>query len=146
MLTVVAIVHITACLFLIALVLLQDPKASGGSTMFGGTGSSNVIGATGGASLLQKMTRYAAIVFGICCLLLTILSRREAGSGSVFENLEAAKATVPVTAPATPSTSGGPATAPSAAPAGSGAAANSGAASNSGAAPNASATPGPKTK
>jgi len=89
---------------LIALVLLQDPKATGGSTMFGGTGSSNVIGATGGASLLQKMTRYAAIVFGICCLLLTILSRRDSGSGSVFDNLNSATPTAPISAPATPGT------------------------------------------
>jgi preprotein translocase subunit SecG len=117
MLTVVAVVHIIACLFLIALVLLQDPKASGGSTMFGGTGSSNVIGATGGASLLQKMTRYAAIVFGVCCLLLTILSRRDSGSGSVFDNLNSAAPTTPISAPAAPGTSApaAPATAPGAA-------------------------------
>lgn len=105
MLTVVAVIHIIACLLLIALVLLQDPKASGGSTMFGGTGSSNVIGATGGASLLQKMTRYAAIVFGVCCLLLTILSRRDSGSGSVFDNLNSAAPTAPISAPAAPGTS-----------------------------------------
>lgn len=105
MLTIVAVVHIIACLLLIALVLLQDPKATGGSTMFGGTGSSNVIGATGGASLLQKMTRYAAIVFGVCCLLLTMLSRRDAGSGSVFDNLNSATPTAPISAPATPGTS-----------------------------------------
>lgn len=102
MLTLVATVHIITCLLLIALVLLQDPKATGGSTMFGGTGSSNVIGATGGVSLLQKMTRYAAIIFGVCCLLLTMLSRRDAGSGSVMENLNSATPTAPISAPAAP--------------------------------------------
>lgn len=121
MLTVVAVVHIIACLLLIALVLLQDPKATGGSTMFGGTGSSNVIGATGGASLLQKMTRYAAIVFGVCCLLLTMLSRRDSGSGSVFDNLNSATPTAPISAPATPGTTApgtsAPVTAPANAPA-----------------------------
>jgi len=116
MLTVVAVIHIIACLLLIALVLLQDPKATGGSTMFGGTGSSNVIGATGGASLLQKMTRYAAIVFGVCCLLLTMLSRRDSGSGSVFDNLNSATPTAPISAPAAPGTTAPGTSAPVAAP------------------------------
>lgn len=112
MLTVVAVIHIIACLLLIALVLLQDPKATGGSTMFGGTGSSNVIGATGGVSLLQKMTRYAAIIFGVCCILLTMLSRRDSGSGSVFDNLNSATPPAPISAPAAPGNSAPGTTAP----------------------------------
>lgn len=102
MMTLILVVQIISCLLLIALVLLQDPKASGGSAMFGGTGSNTVVGATGGATLLQKLTRYSAIVFGVSCLLLTMMSRREAGSGSVFENLQDAGATAPISAPATP--------------------------------------------
>lgn len=102
MMTLILIVQIIACLFLIALVLLQDPKASGGSAMFGGTGSNTVVGATGGATLLQRLTRYSAIVFGVCCLLLTMMSRREASSGSVFENLQDTGAKAPISAPADP--------------------------------------------
>ena len=65
--------------------------------MFGGGGSNTVLGATSGASLLEKLTRYAAVVFGACCLILTIMSRRE--FGSVFDTMPATSATEKKTAP-----------------------------------------------
>ena len=93
MMTVIAIVHIIFCLLLIALVLLQDPKSSGGGAMFGGGGSNSVLGATGAESFLTRLTRYSAIIFGICCLLLTILSRPN--SGSVIDSVAPTAKTAP---------------------------------------------------
>lgn len=71
--------------------------------MFGGGGSNTVLGATGATTLLQKLTRYAAIVFGVCCLLLAMNARRDAGS--VFDDVQAAPAPAAPTTQTTPSSS-----------------------------------------
>lgn len=96
MMTVIAIVHIIFCLLLIALVLLQDPKSSGAGGVFGSGGANTVLGATGGATFLTKLTRYSAVVFGITCIILTLLSRPN--TGSVLDSAPANAATAP-TAP-----------------------------------------------
>jgi preprotein translocase subunit SecG len=76
MLTLISVVHVIFCFLLIALVLLQDPKSNGGGGMFGGGGgTSSLLGATGAVTFLTKMTRYSAIVFGITCISLTLLSK-----------------------------------------------------------------------
>lgn len=114
MLTLVAIIHIVACVLLIALVLLQDPKNSGSSAVFGGTGTNNVIGATGAATLLQKMTTWSAIIFGICCLLLALLTKQN--MGSVFESAPAPVTSSAPVAPPSQAPAGESSTAPQAAP------------------------------
>jgi preprotein translocase subunit SecG len=81
MMTVIAIVHMIFCLLLIALVLLQDPKNGGAGAVFGGGGGTNsLLGATGAVTFLTRLTRYSAVVFGITCLILTLLSRQNVGS------------------------------------------------------------------
>jgi len=100
MITVVAVVHLIVCILLIALVLLQDPKSSGGG-IFGGSGASSLLGATGAVTFLTRLTRYSAVIFGLTCLVLTLLSRSE--TGSVIDS------GVPVTAPVG---AGAPATVP----------------------------------
>ncbi len=105
MMTVIAVVHVIFCLLLIALVLLQDPKSSGGGAMFGGGGSNSVLGATGAETFLTKLTRYSAVVFGITCLVLTILSRPN--SGSVIDSVVPANQPPPL-APAQPPPAGQP--------------------------------------
>lgn len=99
MMTVIAVVHVIFCLLLIALVLLQDPKSSGGGAMFGGSGQSSVLGATGAETFLTRLTRYSAVIFGVTCLLLTILSRPN--SGSVIDSVVPTSQPMPV-APAQP--------------------------------------------
>ena len=82
--TFVAVVHVITALVLIALVLLQDSKSGGLGGAFGGGGSNSILGATGGATLAQKMTRGAAVVFAITSLTLTVTSR---GGKSVVDNM-----------------------------------------------------------
>ncbi len=96
--TFVAIVHVITALVLIALVLLQDSKSDGLGGAFGGGGSNSILGATGGATLAQKLTRGAAIVFAITSLSLTVLSKQ---NKSVIDSLPATAATT--TAPVDPS-------------------------------------------
>jgi preprotein translocase subunit SecG len=111
MVTVVATIHLLVCFLLIALVLLQDPKSNGGGGVFGGGGSNSLLGATGAVTFLTRLTRYSAIIFGITCIILTLLSRPD--QGSVIDS--AVGAGIPLSAPAAPAQA--PATAPVQAPA-----------------------------
>lgn len=108
MVTVIAIVHIIFCLLLIALVLLQDPKSSGtGGGVFGSGGANTLLGATGGATFLTRLTRYSAVIFGVTCLILTLLSRPNTGSVVDAAPANAATPTAPLEQPAAPNTTNG---------------------------------------
>ncbi len=126
MMTVIAIIHVVVCLLLIALVLLQDPKNSGAGGVFGGGGTSSLLGATGAVTFLTRLTRYSAIVFGVTCLVLTLLSRPD--SGSVIDTVPAGTTTAPGApvpqTPENPTQPAAPGQAPSQAPAGNDAAPN----------------------
>lgn len=74
--TFIAIVHVLTALALIALVLLQDSKSDGLGGAFGGGGSNSILGATGGATLAQKITRGAAIVFALTSIGLTMTANK----------------------------------------------------------------------
>lgn len=93
--TLVGIIHVITALVLISLVLLQDSKGDGVGGAFGGGTSNSVLGATGATTLAQKMTRWAAIVFAITSISLTVLSRKPK---SVVDNMPAVPA---ASAPAT---------------------------------------------
>lgn len=81
MMTLLAVCHIIFAILLICLVLLQDPKNAGGGMFGGGGGGSNsLLGSTGGATFLTRLTRYSATAFGITCLVMTIMSRPNVGS------------------------------------------------------------------
>lgn len=76
MVTLLVVLHIVAALILIALVLLQDSKSDGLGGAFGGGGSNSILGATGGATLAQKLTRGMAVVFAITSISLTVTSKQ----------------------------------------------------------------------
>ena len=74
MITFLATIHILACLGLVTLVLLQDSK--GGGVFSGQSTSNSVLGAGGGASLAQTMTKVIAGLFAVTCIALSIYSAR----------------------------------------------------------------------
>lgn len=74
MITFLAIIHIIACLGLIALVLIQDSK--GGGVFTSQSSSNSVLGATGATTLAQTMTKVMATVFAVTCITLSIVSAR----------------------------------------------------------------------
>lgn len=82
--TFIAVVHVLTALSLIALVLLQDSKSDGLGGAFGGGGSNSILGATGGATLAQKMTRAAAVIFALTSIGLTLSANKRS---SVVDNL-----------------------------------------------------------
>lgn len=87
MATTLAVLHIIVCVFLILLIMIQDPKG-GGSGLFSGGGSNSILGSSGGADFLTKVTRYVAIAFGAFCISLTIFSRPS--KTGVFSDVKAA--------------------------------------------------------
>ena len=115
MLTFIAIIHLFVCLLLIALVLLQDPKGGGTGGVFGGGGSNTLLGATGAVTFLTRLTRYSAIVFGVTCLILTLLSRPE--QGSVLDKAPSTGGIPPAGLPSQPQAPQPPKSAADAAPA-----------------------------
>ena len=69
--TLVTIVHIMTCLFLILVVLLQSGKGGGVSAAFGG-GAGSAIGQRGAATVLSKMTTGAAGTFMFTSMILAV--------------------------------------------------------------------------
>jgi preprotein translocase subunit SecG len=96
----IIVIHVVVCFFLIGVVLLQQGKSADLAGTFGGQGSQTAFGPRAAANLLTKMTAWAAGIFMVTSLGLTILYLRSSGtSSSVFSGM---KSTAPVSAPAKP--------------------------------------------
>jgi preprotein translocase subunit SecG len=74
-------VHIIVCFFIIIVVLLQSGKAGDIAAAFGGMGSQTAFGPRGAASLLERATTWAAILFMVTSITLSVYASRRAGSG-----------------------------------------------------------------
>jgi len=81
--------HVVACLFLIAVVLLQQGKGQDLASAFGGGGSQTAFGPRGSANVLSRATTILAGVFMVTSLALTILRPHVP---SVLDSLPAAAA------------------------------------------------------
>jgi preprotein translocase subunit SecG len=73
-------VHVIVCLFLIAVILLQQGKSADLAGAFGGQGSQTAFGPRGAANLLTKLTTWAAVLFMMISICLTILLARTSGA------------------------------------------------------------------
>ena len=98
LLYVLLVIFVIVCLFLIGVVLLQTGKSADLAGAFGGQGSQTAFGPRGAANLLTKLTSYAAAIFMILAICITIvLSRTQSASHSVLSGINSTQ-----TAPATP--------------------------------------------
>src|ERR1041385_7727684 len=103
--TLLTIVHVLVCLFLIVVVLLQSGKAADLAGAFGGMGSQTAFGPRGAATVLSKATTISALVFMVTSMTLAIFATRSSGGAkSVLETQKAApvgtkqqKSTTPTT-------------------------------------------------
>jgi preprotein translocase subunit SecG len=77
MVTFLTVVHITVCLFLILVVLLQAGKGGGMGIAFGGGGSQTVFGSSGAGNFLTRLTSVTAAVFLVTSLALAHYSSRQ---------------------------------------------------------------------
>jgi preprotein translocase subunit SecG len=81
---IVTILHITACLFLIGVVLLQQGKGADMGAVFGGS-SSTIFGSGGAGNFLTRLTTGMAVVFMLTSLTLTYTGARRVTS-TVFDS------------------------------------------------------------
>lgn len=113
MFTVITIVHILACIFLVLVVLLQTGKGADMGAVFGGS-SSTVFGSSGAGNFLTKLTTATAVIFMLTSLGLTYFSARR-NSATIFDTAPApaaAPASNPDAAPVAPAPDAAPAPAP----------------------------------
>lgn len=80
MYTLVLILYVIVCLFLILVVLLQQGKGSDVAAAFGGAGSQVAFGPRGSTTLLHKLTTYSFVLFVALCIGLVVLSRERGRS------------------------------------------------------------------
>jgi preprotein translocase subunit SecG len=107
MYTLLLVVHVFACIGLIALVLLQHGKGADAGAAFGSGASSTVFGSRGSASFLTRATAGLATVFFATSLTLAYLAAQRIERKSVTEVVEPAvppAAEVPAEVPEAPST------------------------------------------
>ena len=107
---IIVLIHISACVALILIVLLQKGKGADMGAVFGGS-SQTLFGSSGATSFFQKLTAGVAIVFMVTSLGLAILFGRGASS-SIMKGVTQPQA--PVTQP---QSGAPPASAPAPAPA-----------------------------
>lgn len=85
MVYVLTTIHVIACFFLIMVVLLQSGKSADIAAAFGGAGSQTAFGPRGAATILTKATTWAAIIFMLTSITLSVLAtRRVPSTGSVL--------------------------------------------------------------
>ncbi|MCX6103438.1 MAG: preprotein translocase subunit SecG [Proteobacteria bacterium] len=68
--TLLVILHIVICIFLVCVILLQPGKADGG-VAFGGSSSQSIFGSKGAGNFLTKTTSVCAILFLFTSFVLT---------------------------------------------------------------------------
>ena len=107
MTTVLVVLHVLVCFFLIAVVLLQRGKGAEIGAVFGGGASSTVFGSRGAGNFLTKLTTISAVIFMVTSLSLSYLwttassdrlfdeaveapTAPEAADTSIFEEVEPA--------------------------------------------------------
>lgn len=92
--------HVLICILLIIVVLLQQTRGAGMSSVFGGGGGTDsLFGGKGATPFFIKLTSGLAVGFFLTSLFLVLLSRRPVAKTAVEKGFETE---IPV-APATPS-------------------------------------------
>lgn len=70
------VLYVINCIFLILVVLLQSGRGGGLGEFGGGSGGTQVFGARGATTVMQKLTIYSAGTFFVLSIVLAILSAR----------------------------------------------------------------------
>jgi len=75
----ITILHVTVCLVLILVVLLQAGKGANMGAVFGGS-SQTLFGSSGPGTFLSKMTTVVAVIFMLTSFSLSYTASRKGGS------------------------------------------------------------------
>lgn len=116
----IVVLHVIACLFLIAVVLLQQGKGQDLASAFGGGGTQTAFGPRGSATVLSRATTILAGLFMVTSLALSMVRPQASGvldqvpeaAASPTPAASAAPATTPAAPAANPPAAGQPAEAP----------------------------------
>jgi len=84
--TLITLIHIFVCFFLVIVVLLQSGKSGDIAAAFGGQGSQTAFGPRGAATVLTKATTWCAVIFMLTSITLSIAATRKPGAQSVLQN------------------------------------------------------------
>jgi preprotein translocase subunit SecG len=103
--------HVIACLFLIAVVLLQQGKNQDLASAFGGGGTQTAFGPRGSANVLSKATTILAGLFMVTSLALSILRPK---TSSFLDQVQTPQASPAPAASAVPAPPAGATPAPAA--------------------------------
>jgi preprotein translocase subunit SecG len=95
--TLLTILHVLVCFFMIGIVLLQKGKGAEMGAAFGGS-SQTLFGSRGAATFLNKLTTAAAALFMITSLLLSLSLTK--GSSSVVKDVPVEQSTAAPEQPA----------------------------------------------
>jgi preprotein translocase subunit SecG len=76
---VITVLHVIACVFLVAVVLLQRGRGAQVGAVFGGGGGGTMFGGRGAGNFLTKLTTGSAIVFMLTSLSLSYLDLTGSG-------------------------------------------------------------------
>lgn len=79
MIYIIGTIHVIVCLFLIIVVLLQQGSSADLAGAFGGQGSQTAFGPRSASTLMTKATVWAAVIFMLTSLTLTVMMMRNAG-------------------------------------------------------------------
>src|SRR5436190_198261 len=91
--TLITVLHVIVCLFLMLTVLLQSGKGGGMGGAFGGSNAGTVFGGSGASTFLRKLTAGAASVFMMTSIVLAFIASRNSADGlQSFGATEAKKA------------------------------------------------------
>jgi preprotein translocase subunit SecG len=105
MITLITIIHILVCFFIIVVVLLQSGTSGDISAAFGGQGSQTAFGPRGAASALSRATTYSAVAFLVTSITLSVYASRRTGPSSVLQGIKSQPTkTQPAQTPAAPAT------------------------------------------
>lgn len=88
------VVYFITCAILIIVVLMQEPKGGGLSSAFGGSGLDTAFGASIGRKM-SSFTVYLAVFFMVLTIVLAVLARTYAESGTVEDMEQPAAPTAP---------------------------------------------------
>jgi preprotein translocase subunit SecG len=88
MVILLVVTHVIVCLFLIAVVLLQQGKSADLAGAFGGQGSQTAFGPRGAANVLTRLTTWSAIIFMMTSIGLTVAMSRSSVSRSVLSGTQ----------------------------------------------------------
>ncbi|MBU0972687.1 MAG: preprotein translocase subunit SecG [Proteobacteria bacterium] len=94
MTTIIVTLHVSVCILLILIVLLQSGKGAEMGASIGGGGSQTLFGAAGPANILTKITTGVAIIFMVTSLALAYFSGQRSVSSVINAN------TIPIEQPA----------------------------------------------